>query len=288
MDKHTIQTSNFVLTICMHYTPTQTADLLTRPLRYLLVDQTDHVLTITLNRPEKKNALHPPLLAELAFSLAYAHQAPDVWVVVLAAAGNVFCAGMDLKALSTGNAEPLTVPEPAGPVRVGELLAGLHKPCIAQIQGPVYAGGFLLVGGATYAVAADHATFSLPEVKRGLFPFQVLAILLDLMPARKALDLCLRGQTLSASAASEVGLVTQVVAPDALVATVADLVADLKEGSPTALRFGLSAYQELKNRPASQQQAYLHDQFTQIQQTADAREGMAAFLEKRSPNWQNQ
>ena len=272
----------------MHYTPSQTADLLTRPLRYLIVDQTDHVLTITLNRPEKKNALNPPLLAELAFAVAYAHHPPDVWVVVLAATGNVFCAGMDLKSLSAGDAEPLNVPEPAGPVRIGELMAGLHKPCIAQIQGPVYAGGFLLAGGATYAVAANHATFSLPEVKRGLFPFQVLAVLLELMPARKAIDLCLRGQTLLADEAQEVGLVTQVVAPDALAATVAELVADLKKGSPTALRFGLRAYQELKNKPASEQQAYLHDQFTQIQQSVDAREGMAAFLEKRSPNWQNQ
>lgn len=272
----------------MHYTPDQTADLLTRPLHYLLVEQTDHVLRLTLNRPEKKNALNPPLLAELAFALAYAHHTPDVWVVVLAAAGDVFCAGMDLKALTVGDTEPLNVPEPDGPVRVGELMASLHKPCIAQIQGPVYAGGFLLVGGATYAVAADTATFSLPEVKRGLFPFQVMAILLDLMPARKALDLCLRGKTINADEALEMGLVTRVVdAPD-LSNEVARLVTDLKQVSPTALRFGLHAFQALKSVPASQQQAFLHDQFTQIQQTADAREGMAAFLEKRSPNWQNQ
>ena len=272
----------------MLYTSDQTTDLLTRPLRYLLVDQTDHVLTLTLNRPEKKNALNPSLLAELAFAFSYAHHTPDVWVVVVAAAGDVFCAGMDLKALSTGIGEPLNVPEPDGPVRIGELLATLHKPCIAQIQGPVYAGGFLLVGGATNAVAVEEATFSLPEVKRGLFPFQVLAVLLDLMPARKALDLCLRGQLLSAREAKEAGLVTQVVPAAALAGTVAQLADELKQASPTALRFGLQAFQELKEVPKSGQQAYLHDQFTQIQQTADAREGMAAFLEKRSPNWQNQ
>lgn len=271
----------------MHYTPEQTADLLTRPLRYLLVDQTDHVLTVTLNRPEKKNALNPTLLAELAFALAYAHHTPDVWLVVLAAAGDVFCAGMDLKALTTGEAEPLTVPDPDGPIRVGELMAGLHKPCIAQIQGPVYAGGFLLVGGATYAVAADIATFSLPEVKRGLFPFQVLAVLLELMPARRALDLCLRGQTITAPEAQFIGLVTEVVAPADLDGAVARLAAALKQVSPTALRFGLQAYQALKSTPADQQQAFLYDQFTQIQQTADAHEGINAFIEKRSPNWQN-
>ena len=272
----------------MHYTPDQTADLLVRPLRYLIADYTDHVLTLTLNRPEKKNALNPTLLAELAFALDYAHHTTDVWVVIIAAAGNVFCAGMDLKALTGAESEPLTVPPAAEPIRVGELMAGLHKPCIAQIQGPVYAGGFLLVGGATYAVAASTATFSLPEVKRGLFPFQVLAVLLDLMPARQALDLCLRGQSLTADEAKSVGLVTQVVEPADLSGVVAGLAADLKQVSPTALRFGLKAYQALKNTPASQQQAFLHDQFTLIQQTADAREGMAAFIEKRSPNWHNQ
>ncbi len=272
----------------MHYTSDQTADLFNRPLRYLLVDQADHVLTLTLNRPAKKNALNQTLLTELAFAIAYAHHTPEVWVVVLAAAGDVFCAGMDLKALSTGDAEQLTVPDPTGPIRVGELMAGLHKPCIAQIQGAVYAGGFLLVGGATYAVATKTASFSLPEVKRGLFPFQVLAVLLDLMPARQALDLCLRGHTLSADEAKAVGLITQVVDPAELAGAVARLVASLKQVSPTALRFGLKAYQALKNIPVSQQQAFLHDQFTQIQQTADAREGMLAFLEKRSPNWQNQ
>lgn len=271
----------------MLYTADQTADLLTRPLRYLLVEQADHVLTLTLNRPEKKNALNPTLLAELAFALAYAHFSTDVWVVVLAAAGNTFCAGMDLKALTSSTTEPETVPPPNGPVRLGELMTGLHKPCIARVQGPVYAGGFLLVGGATYAVVAEGATFALPEVKRGLFPFQVLAVLLDIMPARQAIDLCVRGRTVSATEALALGLATQVVSATEIDQTVAALVADLTAVSPTALRFGLRVFQQLKTLPSDQQQAFLHSQFGQIQQTDDAREGMAAFLEKRSPRWQN-
>jgi enoyl-CoA hydratase/carnithine racemase len=270
----------------MLYTANQTTDLLNRPLRYLLVEQTDHVLTLTLNRPEKKNALNPTLLNELAFGLAYAHFTADVWVVVLAAEGDTFCAGMDLKALTNSTTEPETVPPPSGPVRLGELMAGLHKPCIARVQGPVYAGGFLLVGGATYAVVAKGATFALPEVKRGLFPFQVLAILLDIMPARQAIDLCLRGRTFSAEEALAVGLATHVVDTE-IDQTVAALAADLTAVSPTALRFGLRAFQTLKTLPSDQQQAFLYSQFGQIQQTDDAREGMAAFLEKRSPRWQN-
>ncbi|SOD91982.1 enoyl-CoA hydratase/isomerase family protein [Spirosoma fluviale] len=271
----------------MLYTPEQTAQLPADGFRYLLTSVDDHVLTITLNRPEKKNALHPPMLAELAFVLAYANYTAHIWLVVLAAAGDTFCAGMDLKSLSVGDTETATVPAPAGPVRLGELMAGLHKPTIARVQGPVYAGGFLLVGASTYVVAAESATFTLPEVKRGLFPFQVLAILLDIMPARAALDLCLRAQTLTSAEAKSLGLVTDVVPVDELDNAITQLVDELKQLSPTAMQFGLRAYRQLKDLPSSEQQAYLFDQFQQLQQTPDAKEGMAAFLEKRKPNWGN-
>jgi enoyl-CoA hydratase/carnithine racemase len=274
----------------MLYTAEQVAQLtgidrLENSFRYLAVALHDHVLTITLNRPEKKNALHPPMLNELAFALAYAHYTPSIWLVVLAAAGDTFCAGMDLRALSSGDAEQSAVPEPSGPVRIGELMASLHKPSIARVQGPVYAGGFLLVAGSTYVVSADSATFSLPEVKRGLFPFQVLAVLLESMPPRTALDLCLRARTLSASEAQTVGLVTGVVTVNELDTEVARLADELKQFSPTAIQFGLRAYQQLKNLPSNEQQAYLYEQFQQLQRTPDAKEGMAAFLEKRLPKW---
>jgi enoyl-CoA hydratase/carnithine racemase len=258
---------------------------------HLLTDLTDHVLTITLNRPAKKNALHPALLHELAFALAFAHHTPGVWLVVLAAASDTFCAGMDLRSLSQPNRvgelaeDGPTVPLPAGPVRLGELMAGLHKPCVARVQGPVYAGGFLLIAGATYVVATESATFSLPEVKRGLFPFQVLANLRHLMPERIALDLCLRAPTLSASDALRLGLVTQVVPADELDETVSRLINELKQYSPTAMQFGLRAAQALRSLPPDQEQAYMLAQFEQLQQTPDAKEGMAAFLEKRPPIW---
>jgi len=269
----------------MLYSPDQTAQLPAEGFRYLLTSLNDHVMTITLNRPEKKNALHPPMLAELAFVLAYAQYTADVWLLVIAATGDTFCAGMDLKSLSAGDTEFISVPEPSGPVRLGELMAGLHKPSIARVQGPVYAGGFLLVAASTYVVAAESATFTLPEVKRGLFPFQVLAVLLNIMPARTALDLCLRAKTLQAPDALTLGLVTEIVPANALTDAVIRLTDELKQFSPTAMQFGLRAYQQLKDLPSSEQQAFLYDQFTQLQQTPDAKEGMTAFLEKRPPKW---
>lgn len=269
----------------MLYTAEQTTQLPTEGFHYVLTSLDDHVLTITLNRPEKKNALNSAMLNELAFVLAYAHYTANVWIVVLAASGDTFCAGMDLKSLSLGDSAVTSVPEPSGPVLLGELMAGLHKPCIARVQGPVYAGGFLLVGGSTNVIATESATFSLPEVKRGLFPFQVLAILLDLMPARTALDLCLRARTLTATDALTIGLVTNIVPTNELDVAVMQLANELKQFSPTAMQFGLRAYQQLKNLPFSEQQAFLYDQFVQLQQTPDAKEGMAAFLEKRKPKW---
>lgn len=269
----------------MLYTADQTTQLPPDGFRYLRIELTDHVLTITLNRPEKKNALNPPMLAELAFSLAYAQFTTDVWLVVLSASGDTFCAGMDLKSLSSGDSEVIAVPEPSEPVRLGELMSDLHKPCIARVQGPVYAGGFLLVGGSTYVVAAESATFSLPEVKRGLFPFQVLAVLLNIMPARTALDLCLRARILSATDALSIGLITQVVPTHELDYAISQLTDELKQYSPTAMQAGLQTYQQLKSLLPEQQQAFLYEQFVQLQQTPDAKEGMAAFLEKRKPKW---
>ncbi len=277
----------------MFYTSAQVALFSQITFRYLLVSEVDHVLTVRLNRPEKKNALNATLLNELAFAVAYAHYTPDVWLVVLAAEGNVFCAGMDLKSLSEKTDEDperrtVTVPEPSGPVLLGELMAELHKPCIGQVQGAVLAGGFLLIAGCTHVIAVESATFSLPEVKRGLFPFQVMASLLEIMPTRTAMDWCLRGRTMDAPEALAFGLVTHVVISNQLETAVANLVDELKQFSPTAMQFGLRSYQQLKSLPRAEWQAFLHEQFQQIQQTPDAKEGMAAFLEKRDPKWGNQ
>ncbi len=269
----------------MLYSDNQIDTGLLTGLQFVRTTLAGHVMTLTLNRPEKKNALHRPMLNELAYAVAYAHYTPEVWLVVLAAEGDTFCAGMDLKSLVSAGREAGSVPEPAGPVRLGELMAGLHKPCIARVQGPVYAGGFLLVAGSTYVVASETATFSLPEVKRGLFPFQVMASLMEIMPARAVLDLCLRARTLTAQDAAGSGLVTHVVRPEALDTAIDGLVSELVQYAPSAMQFGLRAYQQLKSLPPDQQQAFLYEQFQLIQQTADAKEGMNAFLEKRPPQW---
>jgi enoyl-CoA hydratase/carnithine racemase len=270
----------------MLYTESQTQHFSRHQFAYLLVEESGHVLTITLNRPDKKNAMNAGLMNELAFALSYAHFQPNVRVVVLAAIGTIFCAGADLKAFAGEvQASHSSIPEPPEPVRLGDVFAGLYKPCIARIHASVYAGGFLLIAGCTHVIAASGTTFSLPEVKRGLFPFQVMASLLPLMPARQVLDLCIRARTLSATEALQMGLVTQVVEEKALDEAVRQLSEEILALSPTAIRLGLEAYQHLQKLPAGQQHAYLHGMLQEVLKTEDAREGIAAFSEKRKPVW---
>lgn len=271
----------------MLYTQEQTLNFSEQHFAYLIVEEKDHVLYITLNRPEKRNAFHIPLANELAYALAYAHYNNQIWCVVLKANGPVFCAGADLKAFAGDDTieKPSTIPMPKEMVKLGEEFNGLHKPCIAQVHGDVYAGGFLMIGGCTHVVAVEQAKFGLPEVKRGIWPFQVMATLEPLMSARQLLDLCIRAKTLSAQEAKEYGLVTEIVTPENLENSVQQLIEEIKEQSPTAIRLGLKAYHEMKSISADEKHKYLHAMLMQCLQSKDAAEGLAAFKEKRKPEW---
>ena len=271
----------------MVYTKEETNNIFDQTFAFLLVDETDNVLTITLNRPEKRNAFHQPYLNELAFALSYAHHNNKIWAVVIKANGPVFCAGADLKAFAGMEVDPQdsTIPMPKDMFVIGDQLKGLHKPLIAQVHGDVYAGGFLMIGGCTHVIASESVKFGLPEVKRGIWPMQVMASLMPIMNARQMLDMCMRGKVLSAKEALDVGIATEVVAPDQLESAVTSLVEDLKNQSPSAIRLGLKAYQEMDSIPAEKQHQYLHKMLVQVLQTKDAKEGLAAFREKRKAVW---
>lgn len=271
------------------YSAEQTADLHNQRFAFLLVEEQGHVLNLTLNRPEKKNALNQGMVHELAYALAYARHQPGIWAVTLRAAGNVFCAGADLKAFAGGDSGNIsTIPAPAGEVLPGELFTRLNKPSIAVVAGDVFAGGFLLLTGCTYVVAATGIRLGLPEVKRGLFPFQVLGGLLEVMPARKAIDWCIRGYDLPVDEARDHGLVTHVVSAGELDAQAGSLLRDVLANSPTAIRLGLEAFDHLRRQDSIHRQQYLHQMLMRTLQTADAQEGLAAFMEKRAPVWKGE
>ncbi len=271
----------------MIYTKEQIADFKSQHFAFLEIEEQDNTLSITLNRPEKRNAFHQPYLNEVAYALAYAHYTNSVWAVVFKANGPVFCAGADLKAFAgmDVDSEGSTIPIPNDIIIIGNEFKNLHKPCIAQVHGDVYAGGFLLMGGCTHVVAAENVKFGLPEVKRGIWPMQVMASLIPVMNARQMLDMCMRAKVLSAQKALELGIATQVVSSDNLEEAVRNLVNEIKEQSPSAIRLGLKAYQELASVNKDEEHKYLHKMLMQVLQSKDAKEGLLAFREKRKPVW---
>lgn len=270
----------------MLYTADQTANIHEQQFAHLLVETTGNLFTITLNRPEKKNAMSPLLMNELAYALTHATYNRNIWAVVIAAKGDVFCAGADLKAFA-GEAQTITstIPQPADEVVLGNLFAGLHKPCIAKVQGPVYAGGFLIICGCTHVVAIEDATFSLPEVKRGIWPFQVMQSLLQIMPPRQMLDFCMRARSVNAQEAEKLGMVTKVVAKDRLDEEVQALADEIFQYSPSGIRLGLEAFDNLKNVAPGEAHKYLKQMLGEALGTEDAAEGLMAFAQKRKPVW---
>ncbi len=253
---------------------------------FLQVVEKDNVLTLTLNRPDKKNALHPVMANEIAFALAYASQSKGVWAVVIKANGDVFCAGADLKAFMGGDEETIsTVPKANGEILLGEVFRTLNRPCIAQVEGNAFAGAFLLLCGCTHVVAANDVQFGLPEVKRGLFPFQVMASMLEVMPARKVMDWCMRGSSLSAAEAADLGLVTHISPREEVESTVQKLLSEILLNSPSAIRMGLEAYAHLRGEESKKNHHYLIGMLMKTVQTKDAQEGILAFKEKRQPKW---
>jgi len=259
-----------------HYTKEQTANIHTETFAFIKVAETDHVLTITLDREAKKNALHPQTVNELAFAMQYAHDEKDIWVVLMQAKGNVFCAGADLKAFMGMLGEyDSSIPAPKGEVLLGELFNKIHKPTIAKITGDVYAGGFFFLAGSHIVVAQDMVKFGLPEVKRGLYPFQVMASLMRVMPARKV--------NLPVDEAEKYGLVTKVTTTERIDEEVNAIIKELKQNSPTAIRMGLAAYDHIQ--PAAETHHYLMDMLQKTITSKDGQEGLTAFREKRAPNW---
>ena len=255
---------------------------------FLEVFREGNILKLYLNRPQKRNALSPTLMRELAYAITYAHYNNDIWAVVLGARGEkVFCAGADLKVFAGFPEEPnnSTIPRERSEILLGELFTKLHKPSIVVVNGNVYAGAFLLVATSTYVVSIPEAQYSLPEVKRGIWPMQVMSNLLEVLPKRFVLDWCIRGLTYTAEELTKYNFITHLAEKDKLEETAMNLAREICEQSPTAIRFGLKAYDEIQQIPPGERHKYLKEQLQKLLQTEDAKEGIRAWKEKRKPKW---
>ena len=247
----------------------------------ILLDIKNNIMTITLNRPEKKNALNNVMMNELNYALAYAKQESSIRVVVIAAEGNIFCAGADL----TRTKSESNVPKLKNNDDISLSLRHLYKPVICKIQGSVYAGALLIVSNSTHAIAVKEAEFSAPEIQRGLWPFMVMAGLFRVMPKRAGLDFIMRGQPIDVSKAEKFGLINQSVNKEYLDETVNSLAKELASLAPETMQFGLEAYEKQDSKSFNEALPYLQEQIAKCFEGKDAKEGISAFLEKRKPNW---
>ena len=248
-----------------------------------LLDIKNNIMTITLNRPEKKNALNNVMMNELNYALAYAKQESSIRVVVIAAEGNIFCAGADL----TRTKSESNVPKLKNNDDISLSLRHLYKPVICKIQGSVYAGALLIVSNSTHAIAVKEAEFSAPEIHRGLWPFMVMAGLFRVMPKRAGLDFIMRGQPIDASEAEKFGLINQSVNKEHLDETVNSLAKELASLAPETMQFGLEAYEKQDSKSFNEALPYLQEQIAKCFEGKDAKEGISAFLEKRKAIWKN-
>lgn len=246
-----------------------------------------HHLTICLDRRQKKNAINEIVKRELGLLMTYAANDSEVWTVSIEAKGTVFSAGADLstflgkKDLNSGS----TVPEELNEIIIGDLFSQLNKPCLAIIEGDVYAGGFLLFSMCTHVFANETIQFTLSEVHRGIWPFQVMAALLRHLPDKFVLQWCMEGTTMTAQKLMEKGLIDELITNADRDKKKQDWIDRLHRGAPTAIQLGISSYEALNKVQESDRHAFLNQCLQQCVQTPNAIEGMMAFREKRQPNW---
>ncbi|MEY2450177.1 MAG: hypothetical protein QOH79_3653 [Acidimicrobiaceae bacterium] len=252
----------------------------------LLYDVTDHVATITINRPERRNALSWTVMSELreAFEAAKANR--DVRVVVLTGAGDkAFCAGADLTGMraDAGWAE---VHDGRGELaRLFRSMWELGKPIVARVRGYALAGGFGLCLACDVVIAADDAQFGTPEIDVGLWPFMITVPLMRSMPPKIALELMMTGRRVRADEAQRIGFVNRVVPVEELDIAVAEVTATLASKSPAIMKLGRDSFYAVWDQPAEEALRLLHSMLTITSATEDAAEGIAAFAEKRAPQW---
>ena len=241
-----------------------------------------HIGRITLNNPDRKNALNPRMVNELIHALDDAKADDEVRVVVLAGAGGSFCAGGDLKQMSSD------APELEKKGEFDDLLlrfTTLHKPTVARVAGYAMGGGVGLVAACDFAVAADDAVLATPEIKRGLFPMMIMAPLQRVVPRRALMNMMLLGERLTPAQALAMGLLSHVVAAEELDAKVEAVAHTLADQSPTAMQMGLEAFHHQADQAISEAVPYLKTRLFALISTEDAKEGLMAFFQKRKPVW---
>jgi enoyl-CoA hydratase/carnithine racemase len=256
-------------------------------LENVAVELGGNVATVRLDRPEQRNPLSAGMLRDLATALTWCRDEPEARVVVLTGAGDrAFCAGADLASFSTDAPELQRHHDRHRFVDLFLLVQDLGKPIVGRINGHALAGGFGLACSCDLLLAVESATFGTPEVNVGVWPAMIQAVLARNLPRKVLLEMELLGDRWTARRLHELGLVNH-VAPtlEELDRLTADVAGRLARKSPAVLRVGRDSFyrqQDMEFRAALE---YLQAQLTLVTLSEDAREGVAAFFEKREPEF---
>jgi len=252
----------------------------------LLIRENGQVATITFNRPEKRNAISYELIQELIAALGEV-ESSAAQVLILTGAGKAFCSGMDLENLRT-----ITSRSPEENLKDSQTMAGLFraiyefpKVTIAAVNGPAVAGGCGIATLCDFTIASKDAKFGYSEVRIGFLPAIVSAFLVRQMGEKQARDLLLTGKIIDAAEALRLGMITEMVAPEHLLQRTQQLAEELLQNSPASL----AATKRLLNHFSAGELGGQIDAAVranaEIRATADFREGVISFLEKRKPTW---
>lgn len=255
----------------------------------LRLELKDQVATITLDRPEKRNAISPQMIQELMAALGEIERSP-ARVAMVTGAGKAFCAGMDLEALKAFPSQsPAEVVEDAR--RIAALFRRLYffpRPLIAAVNGAAVAGGCAIATFADFTLAVPEAKFGYTEVRIGFMPAIISTFVVRQVGEKRARDLLLTGRIFEAEEVYRLGLVNEIVPSDRLMQRAHELAASLIELSPTSLAFTKRLLGKFVEAEIAHDLDLAVEESSHIRATADFREGLSAFLEKRKPVWRGE
>ncbi len=260
------------------------------PLSPLIASVKDRVLTLTLNRPEARNALSENLMRVLQRALDEARDNRDIRVIVIAAEGVAFSSGHDLREMTQHRSDPdrgrahyRAVFEQCS--RLMQTIVRHPRPVIAEVQGVATAAGCQLVASCDLAIASSNARFATPGVNIGLFCSTPMVALSRTIARKAALEMLLLGEAIDAEEAHRLGLVNRVLPPEVLRRETQAIAEQIASKPAWTLKTGKEAFQDQLELPLSQAYDLVSRVMTENMLHAEAEEGIAAFLEKRQPNW---
>jgi enoyl-CoA hydratase/carnithine racemase len=252
---------------------------------YIRSEREGSLAVVTLNRPERRNAMSLELMRELIECLDEIAEAVDVRAVILAAAGSVFSSGHDLNELVGGSiADYRRIFDVCTQLMLK--IQAIPQPVIAQVQGIATAAGCQLVATCDLAVASAEATFATPGVKNGLFCSTPMVALTRAVGRKRAMEMLLTGKPIDAASAAEWGLVNRVVPRAGLESETRKLACQIAEASPLTISIGKQAYYAQIELDQPRAYAYAKEVMSMNAAAYDAQEGITAFLEKRPACWQ--